>query len=550
MAFDENINISATESDTLAMSAKASDNIKTSYRDFRESGLSVFDSFVSSAYLKSCEKTGRVAWLLEKLSRPLVFFSSKAKGEKKREKFGLFSDSAFITVSKALDFIKKHAIGCASVALCALLASSVIYNSSKEPTLSLYVNGVYAGTVASSEVVESAQDRAEQRITDITGRCYDLPCTISYSLSSSDKKASLTEEDVYLLLSEYAAGETRSAYALYIDNRQVAVVLNRQDITFAVSTLEAQHLALTGDAAHIANRIDIRYGEYASDRIISRTELCALLSSEEPKKSDTVLLAGATPDVVTEPAVSEPISDISSNISESLFSESKTAAVSISYESISYETVREYVDYQTRYIEDDTLFNGQTRISTYGHRGRAYVTYAVASVDGEETSRTVESVSMIYEPVTEVVRIGTRELPETMSEEANGGKYMILPLTNFRYSDRYGARYLNGKSDYHYGLDLSANYGTSIYAAASGEVIYSQYSNSYGYCIKIRHPDGKITVYAHCSELLAEVGDSVSQGELIAKVGNTGYSFGNHCHFEVIIDGNKVDPELYIYSED
>lgn len=548
MAFDEKFNDTKSDEQLSAMTAKASNRVPC-YSDFRESGLSVFDSILSSLYASSCEKKGRVAWLFEKLSRPMTFFSSKAKGGKKREKFGIFSDSAFITVSKALEYIKKHAVGCVSVALCALLASSIIYNSSKEPTLSLYVNGMYMGTVASAEVVDSASERAEQRITDITGRCYDLPCTISYSISASDKKVSLTEDDVYLLLSEYTNGVTRSGYGLYIDNRQVAVVLNRQDITFAVSTLEAQHLALTGNAAHIANRIDIRYGEYASDKIISRTELCALLSSEQPEKvSDTVLLSGPS-STVTDMPVNDASSDISANISEALTSDNKTV-LAISYESISYETVREYVDYQTRYVEDDTLFKGQTRVSTYGHRGRANVTYAIASVDGEETSRTVESVSMIYEPVTEVVRIGTKVLPETMSEEANGGKYMIIPLTNYRLSDTYGARILNGKKDYHYGIDYSANYGTSIFAAASGKVIYSQYSNSYGYCIKIQHPDGKITVYAHCSELLVKAGDTVEQGELIAKVGNTGYSFGNHCHFEVIIDGEKVDPALYIYEED
>ncbi len=556
MAFYEDDKNVLKEADSTAISAKASDRNDSKsvskYRDFREMGLSVFDSLTSSLYVKSCEKRGMFAWFLEKLSRPLVFFSSKAKGEKKREKSGLFSDSAFITVSKSFSFLRKHAFSCIGVGLCAILASSVIYNNSKEPTLKLYVNGMYAGTVASYDVVDSAAARAEQRITDITGYCYDLPCTISYSLVSSDKGVSLTEDDIYKLFSEYTSGITRSAYGLYIDNQQVAVVLNRQDVTFAVSTLEAQHLALTGNVAHIANRIDIRYGEYASDKIISRTELCTLLSgiqAENIKSEEKVLLSSSAPVATTEPTTSESVSDISANISESLMSETKNT-VSISYESVSYETVREYVDYQTRYIEDDTLFQGQTRISTYGHRGRADITYAVTSIDGEETSRTAEHVSMIYDPVTEVVRVGTRELPENMSPEVNGGKYMIIPLTNYWVSDRFGARILNGKQDYHYGLDLAANYGTSIYAAASGEVIESRFSNSYGYYIKIRHADGKITAYAHCSELLAEVGDTVVQGELIARVGNTGNSFGNHCHFEVIIDGAKVNPELYIYSKD
>jgi len=126
---------------------------------------------------------------------------------------------------------------------------------------------------------------------------------------------------------------------------------------------------------------------------------------------------------------------------------------------------------------------------------------------------------------------------------------MIYPLASFKQSDKYGPRYLNGRYDFHYGFDMAANYGTPIYAAASGEVILAGYNGSFGYCVKIKHADGAITLYAHCSDLLVSEGDTVTQGQLIAEVGNTGYSFGNHCHFEVIVDGARVDPEDYIYIE-
>ena len=153
-------------------------------------------------------------------------------------------------------------------------------------------------------------------------------------------------------------------------------------------------------------------------------------------------------------------------------------------------------------------------------------------------------------PVVPPPRKQTRKLPERMTDEENGGKYMINPVPTAYISDHFGQRILSGRKDYHEGLDLAAWSGTPIYAAASGEVIYSAYNSSYGYVVKILHDDGLVSLYAHCSKLLVSLGDTVHQGDEIALVGTTGYSFGNHCHFEVISDGEKIDPENYIYSLD
>ena len=137
-----------------------------------------------------------------------------------------------------------------------------------------------------------------------------------------------------------------------------------------------------------------------------------------------------------------------------------------------------------------------------------------------------------------------------MTDEENGGRYMINPVPTAYVSDHFGQRILKGRKDYHEGLDLAAYSGTPIYAAASGEVIYAAFNSSYGYVVKILHDDGLVSLYAHCSKLLVSLGDTVYQGDEIARVGSTGYSFGYHCHFEVISGDEKVDPENYIYSLD
>ena len=147
------------------------------------------------------------------------------------------------------------------------------------------------------------------------------------------------------------------------------------------------------------------------------------------------------------------------------------------------------------------------------------------------------------------------QIEEEIAKAANPDKYTGT-ITGFVWScpgythitSYFGPRPqpVPGASTNHKGVDLAAPYGTAILASASGIVTTSTHSNSAGNYIVIAHGNGLSTVYMHCSSLLVSVGDNVEQGEIIAKVGSTGYSSGNHLHFGVIQNGNYVDPLGYI----
>ena len=94
----------------------------------------------------------------------------------------------------------------------------------------------------------------------------------------------------------------------------------------------------------------------------------------------------------------------------------------------------------------------------------------------------------------------------------------------------------------HTGIDIAAPTGTSIHAAANGTVILSGWMGAYGNAIIIDHGGGVTTLYGHCSRLTARVGQNVKRGQVIAKVGSTGYSTGPHCHFERRENGKPVNP--------
>ena len=88
-------------------------------------------------------------------------------------------------------------------------------------------------------------------------------------------------------------------------------------------------------------------------------------------------------------------------------------------------------------------------------------------------------------------------------------------------------------------------WGTPIRASDGGTVVTAGWYYGYGLTVIIDHGGGVSTLYGHCSKLYVSVGDKVFQGQNIAAVGNTGNSTGPHCHFEIIINGNHVDPSLY-----
>ncbi len=128
---------------------------------------------------------------------------------------------------------------------------------------------------------------------------------------------------------------------------------------------------------------------------------------------------------------------------------------------------------------------------------------------------------------------------------AASGNY-IWPSDCRYITSPFGNDLLNGVWRKHNGVDIGASYGTSIYASDGGEVVSSTYSSSYGNYIMISHGNGRYTLYAHMSQRLVDVGEKVYQGEVIGKVGSTGYSFGAHIHFEIIEDGAYVSPLDYL----
>lgn len=179
---------------------------------------------------------------------------------------------------------------------------------------------------------------------------------------------------------------------------------------------------------------------------------------------------------------------------------------------------------------------GYVNIERKGENGINRVVSGVIYINGVVSEKTTESVQVIKEPVDEIMTVGTAK---STSSAVKSGFLFPLPSGTWEVSCPYG------KSG-HKGVDLRAPSGTSIMAAASGKVTLAGRYMDYGNCVIIDHGNGISTLYAHASKLCVSQGDTVSAGDVIALVGSTGNSTGNHLHFEVYIGKDRVNPQPYI----
>lgn len=169
-------------------------------------------------------------------------------------------------------------------------------------------------------------------------------------------------------------------------------------------------------------------------------------------------------------------------------------------------------------------------------------------------------ISELYleEPVSEeTIKIAKSNIEEELKEKltkkrqmekrtVNGIYLASLPLQGGTITSRYGSRE-SIRSHSHAGLDIASKYGTPIYAVADGTVKFVGNYGGYGNLVIISHGNGVETYYGHCSSICTTVGTKVKPGDVIAKVGSTGNSTGNHLHFEIRINGTSVNPQKYIY---
>ncbi len=209
--------------------------------------------------------------------------------------------------------------------------------------------------------------------------------------------------------------------------------------------------------------------------------------------------------------------------------------------------------YETVEIQTNQLFVGDSRIKRSGQNGAEYKISLVTSIGNkEQLSEQLMSVP-IKEPIPQIIEKGIRAeslVMETYTVMQTLGIFVWPAVDLYEVTSPFGHRSLGN----HKGIDISGKNasGSLVVAGASGIVTEAGYnSGGYGNYVKINHGNGIETLYAHMldNSLAVSAGDTVQKGQVVGQVGNTGYSFGAHLHFEVRINGVKVDPAPYLGLE-
>lgn len=445
------------------------------------------------------------------------------------------------------------------VVSCVFLFNIVTYANSMGYALKLTVNGDFMGYVNDESVFSDAEKIVQQRITYLDSNKEMLSFDSSYSVEMVGYGSTLTKYQLADKMLQSMGAEITYAYGLYIGNSFYGALESKDRVDKTLEELLDVYREGGEETVEFESDISYEPGLYLTESIVSEDSIIRLITSKKSVAAYYTVVDGDSPYGIlaklgmTEDELAKLNPDFS--LESSLFigdkllinQEEPFLAVTVTRK----EVYEQSTAYETEYTDDPTRYQGSSTIIQDGVKGTEQVTANVSYVNGVEVRRKVLSRETLTEPVNEIIAQGTKEIPAnvTVSIPENmpvgqflwpvGGDGGQISEMMYGYGGYYG----------HTGIDITAPYGTPIYAAESGTVILAQWYYGYGNCVMIQHANGMVTVYGHASYLHVYAGQQVTMGQLIADVGSTGQSTANHCHFEVRLNGQngtKVNPINYL----
>ena len=377
-------------------------------------------------------------------------------------------------------------------AAVALLVVSVHYWTTFTLAYEVNLNGNNVGFVTSEAVFEDACNLLSDRMVDAV---YAAPEDVEYNLTLISADAVNNADEVCANIVD-ATDTIQPAVGLYADSRLVAVCADETTLQQALDGVVAQY-TVDGENQTVSFANDIQFirGLYPAYKV---------QTSPDPDR----LAAALTVQLTVRETYKQPIA---------------------------YETKEQY---------DSTRYKGYKGVVTKGENGIEQVKALVTYVNGLETDRQIESITVLKQPVTQVVAIGTKQY--TRSSAADNGETLLWPVVGADASN-ISSVYGDNRGDHmHKGTDILSPRYTPIVASEDGVVIEVGGGSGYGnYCI-IQHEGKLSTLYSHCDSVAVTEGQRVKRGEYIACVGDTGRASAYHCHFEVRVNGEAVDGRPYL----
>jgi len=426
------------------------------------------------------------------------------------------------------------------------LVSIVSYGAKVPYGLSVECNGQVLGYIDNETQLDQATKEMQDRITYVDG---DAVIAVQPKLSVQKLSA---KNDVYnasqLADKMISNSETPviQAYGFYVNDQFKGAVTDKTSIEATLNDILTKYKTdVAGEKVQFVDKFEFKTGLYVEKGIIDPNTIVQTLTGQKQVEAYYTIVAGDAPTSIAQKVgipyanlkALNPTIEASCKVGDKLVLNRSEPSVSVRI-----TRTEEYdisLPYNTVKAQDATKYKGTETVLTQGVAGSAHISADVSYINSNEESRKIIKQDVVTAPVDKKVAVGTKSTGASPADiSASGGGYM-KPVS--------GAYISRGFAGGHTGIDFVAPQGTPIYAAADGVVTKSSYStDGYGKSVVISHGNGWATLYGHASALLVSVGQTVKKGDIIARVGNTGNSQGNHCHFEVRHYNARLNPAGFL----
>lgn len=514
--------------------------------------------------------------------------AAKKKAEEKSED-GKTHRPAYISALFSYIFSEKRLIKTVvniAFPLIVILAVYILYSQSSNQVFALevYYNGQSLGYVENKEVFEEAKQDTMVLLSDAQSDVLTsepVYKTAYVQLNELSNPRMISENIIASSDTDYIR-----ACGIYVDGEFLCAVKNESDAITVFEYLLEPYKKEVEEAATVAFVEEIEYvsGLYPADSelIYDSYALRTLLSNPKSEavyhtftEKDTVQavrkkygltlneLKALNPEVDFDTLEASFITVPEQDNEESIGEEAPEAEVQTPKEvkllvsrQVNFVRVKvmrtkvttKAIPYETIEKNSSSLAKGTKKTSQEGVNGKKEVTELETYIDGKLSYTTVVSEKTVKKPVDKIVLIGTK----TYTSSSSGWTWPTRGAYSISSPYGYRSASISGWS-FHGGLDIviggRSSSGVPVVAAASGTVEKVQKSYSgYGHMVLINHGNGIKTRYAHmqAGSISVYVGQKVSKGQQIGRIGSTGNSTGPHLHFEVIVNGAKVDPQKYV----
>ncbi len=432
------------------------------------------------------------------------------------------------------------------------LISLIRYASTLQYAVSVQYNGNDLGVISDAATYNQAQSLAQDQVT-LIGDDDSFLVRPTFSIQMIDTTDDTVDADSLAeLILTSGEVEIVYAYGFYINGELLGVYeeseMNR--IRVALEDHLAKYYTTRASSVDFVDDVVISQGRFVESNLTDADWAVALINSEMTVEAYYVIQKGDSVSLIASKL------GISQNelLKNNPFLKDGTHTGDLvkyyytepylSVMTTHYETYDQDIERQIVYTYSNKYESGCEKLIQSGSAGYENVTALVTEINGVESSRTIISRTILEEMVPRIFETGTKhnEYLEENPEVVDLLGTMCWPVDGGYVSSLYGWR--DWDHSRHKGIDIAAKRGTEIYAAASGKVVHAGTYSTYGKLVIIDHGYGYETYYAHQSNIAVEKGDYVEKGDLIGYVGMTGTASGNHLHFEIRLDNDRIEPLL------